>query len=179
MKFVVNIIKMNKGGVNKSPLQKWLLAWVHGYDHEKYWKRRSIVINSKDKTPKLIKLYYLLWIKRIDARHHCSFGTNLNAGSEFATPPFLPHGPNGIICGHDIKVGAGCIIYHQVTIAGGNVKIGEYTELGAGVKVLPNVKIGSHCHIGANAVVVEDVPDYATCVLTKPRIIVKRNKDKE
>ena len=173
---MLNITKMNRGGVNKTFQQKWLLAWIHGYNHEKYWKRRSIVINPKNKTPKLIKLYYLLWIKRVDARHHCSFGTNLNAGSEFVTPPFLPHGPNGIICGHDIKVGAHCTIYHQVTIAGGNVVIGDRTELGAGAKVLPNVSIGSHCHIGANAVVVENVPDYATCVLSKPRIILKREQ---
>lgn len=49
--------------------------------------------------------------------------------------------------------------------------IGDNTELGAGAKVLPGVTVGSNCHIGANAVVVEDVPDYATCVLPKPRII--------
>lgn len=144
-------------GVNKTPLQRRLLAWIYGYNYEKYWKRRSIVINPKDKTPKLLKLYYLLWIKRVDARHHCSFSTNMNAGSEFVTPPFLPHGPNGIICGHDIKVGARCTIYHQVTIAGGNVVVGDRTELGVGAKVLPNVSIGSHCRIGANAVVVEDI----------------------
>lgn len=65
-------------------------------------------------------------------------------------------------------------IYHQVTIAGGNVVIGNYTELGAGAKVLPNVIIGSHCHVGANAVVVEDMPDYSTCVMQKPRIIIKK-----
>jgi serine acetyltransferase len=60
-----------------------------------------------------------------------------------------------------------------VTIAGGNVVIGDRTELGAGAKVLPNVKIGNHCHVGANAVVVEDMPDYSTCVMQKPRIILK------
>ena len=102
----------------------------------------------------------------------------MNAGAEFATPPFLPHGPNGIICGHDIKVGAGCIIYHQVTIAGGNVVIGDRVELGAGAKILPNVAIGNYCHVGANAVVVEDMSDYSTCVMQKPRIITKQTSDK-
>ena len=174
MNFIFDISKNNKGFVKKTYLQKCLLAWIHGYNHDKYWKRRNIVIDPQNKTPLLIKLYYLYWIKRIDARHHCSFGTNLNAGSKFATPPFLPHGPNGIICGHDIKVGAYCTIYHQVTIAGGNVVIGERCELGAGAKILPNVKIGNYCKIGANAVVVEDMPDYSTCVMQKPRIILKK-----
>lgn len=78
--------------------------------------------------------------------------------------------------GGDVVVGKDCTIYHQVTIAGGNVVIGDHTELGAGAKVLPNVRIGSHCHVGANAVAVEDIPDYSTCVMQKPRIIVKNTK---
>ena len=170
---ILNITKMNRGGVNKTPLQQFLLSWIHSYNHEKYWKRRSIVIDPTNKTPKWLKLYYLLWIKRVDARHHCSFGTNLHAGAYFATPPNFPHGPNGIICGHDIKVGAHCTIYHQVTIAGGNVVIGDHVELGAGAKILPNVTIGNYCHVGANAVVVEDMPNYSTCVMQKPRIIIR------
>lgn len=76
--------------------------------------------------------------------------------------------------GHDAKIGSGVIIYHQVTIAGGNVTIGDHTELGAGAKILPNVTIGKYCHVGANAVVVEDMPDYSTCVMQKPRIILKK-----
>lgn len=170
---MLNIFKTDRGGVNKTPLQKILLAWIHGYDHDKYWHRRSEVLDLNSRISKIKKLYYLYWIKRIDAKHHCSFGTNLNAGSNFATPPFLPHGPNGIIVGHDANIGKGCIIYHQVTIAGGNVVIGDFSELGAGAKILPNVKIGNHVHVGANCVVVEDIPDYATVVLQKPKIIIK------
>lgn len=51
--------------------------------------------------------------------------------------------------------------------------IGDRTELGAGAKVLPNVTIGHHVHVRANCVVVEDIPDFATVVLQKPRIILK------
>ena len=64
-------------------------------------------------------------------------------------PPLLPHGPNGIIVGHDAWIGKNCKIFQQVTIVEGNVKI------------------------GANAIVVENVPDNATVVLQKPRIIIK------
>ena len=79
------------------------------------------MIDPTNKTPKWLKLYYLFWIKRVDARHHCSFGTNLHAGA----------------------------------------------------KILPNVTIGNYCHVGANAVMVEDMPDYSTCVMQKPRIIIR------
>lgn len=166
------------GGKNLSSMTRWLMSVIRGYNHSKYWKRRSKVVDPNAKTPLLLKLYYLYYIKKTDARHHCSFGTGMGYGASFATPPYLPHGPNGIIVGHDAKVGSGCIIYHQVTIAGGNVVIGDRTELGAGAKVLPNVSIGNHCHVGANAVVVEDMPDYSTCVLQKPRIIQKNRNEK-
>ena len=131
------------------------------------------MINPHSKVPLLLKLYYLFYIKRKDSKLHCSFGTGFGYGAQFATPPFLPHGPYGIIVGYDAKVGEECIIYHQVTIASGNVIIGDRTELGAGAKVLPNVLIGSYCHVGANAVVVENMPDHSTCVMQKPRIIIK------
>ena len=105
--------------------------------------------------------------------HHCSFGTNLNSGTIFKTPPYLPHGPNGIIVGHNLKIGANCTIYQQVTIAHGGTVIGDNVLLGAGCKILPGVKIGNNVKVGANCVVVEDIPDNATVVLPKPRIILK------
>ena len=164
---------MSLGGKKLPSISKLVLSLITGYDHEKYWRRRAIVVDPHSKVSLFIRLYYLYYIKRKDAKLHCSFGIGLGYGAQFATPPYLPHRPHGIIVGHDAKVGAGCIIYHQVTIAGGNVVIGDRTELGSGAKVLPNVKIGNHCHVGANAVVVEDMPDHSTCVMQKPRIIIK------
>lgn len=38
-------------------------------------------------------------------------------------------------------------------------------------KILPNVKVGNSVRIGTNCVVVEDIPDDATVVLQKLRII--------
>ncbi len=159
----------------KSKIGLKIMSWVRGYNHKKYWRRRSIVVDPDNKTPLIVKLYYLWYIKRKDAKFGCSFGTNLNGGSHFETPPFLPHGPYGIICGHDWHVGSHCIIYHQVTLAGGG-KIGDNVELGAGVKVLDNVTIGNNVHVGLNAVVIEDIPDGATVVLQRPRIITKEQK---
>lgn len=53
----------------------------------------SFVTNPNDKTYLLLKLYF----KRTDAYYNCSFGTNLNSGTYFVTPPHLFHGPNGIM----------------------------------------------------------------------------------
>ena len=61
----------------------------------------------------------------------------------------------------------------------GGGKIGDHVELGAGVKVLDKVTIGNNVHVGLNAVVIEDIPDGATVVLQRPRIITKEEKEKK
>lgn len=152
---------------------KYFLSLLQHYNHQKYWTRRSVLVNPKDKTSLLLKLYYLYYIKKTDAYHHCSFGTNLNSGTIFDSPPNLPHGPNGIIVGHDLHIGTNCTIYQQVTIAHGGGHIGDNVMLGAGSKVLSGVRVGNNVKIGANCVVVENIPDNATVVLPKPRIILK------
>lgn len=63
-------------------------------------------------------------------------------------------------------------MYHQVTLAGGG-KIGDNCMFGAGSKVLNNVTIGNNVKVGLNAVVIEDIPDNATVVLNRPRIIIR------
>lgn len=159
----------------KSKIGLRIMSFIRGYNHEKYWRRRSIVVDPNNKTPLLIKLYYLWYIKRKDVKFCCFFGTNLNSGSYFEEPPHLPHGPYGIICGHNWYVGKQCTIYHQVTLAGGG-KIGDGVVFGAGSKVLKGVTIGSNVRVGANAVVIEDIPDGATVVLQRPRIITPEKK---
>lgn len=152
---------------------KFVMSIIQGYSHDKYWKRYFILTNPDNCVSIFRKLYYLWYIKKVDARHNSSFGANLNKGAVFLAPPNLPHGPNGIIVGHDVKIGKNCTIFHQVTIASGDVYIGDNVIIGAGAKILSNVKIGDNVKIGANAVVVEDVPDNATVVLQKPRILLR------
>lgn len=94
-------------------------------------------------------------------------------GQNLVSPPILPHGLNEIIIGHDCVIGKNCTIFQQVTIAHGGVRIGDNVLIGAGAKILPGVAIGHNVKVGANCVVVEDVPDNATVVLPKPRIIVQ------
>ena len=64
-----------------------VMSWVQGYDHRKYWRRRAAVVDPRSGLSLLKKLWYLYYIKKIDARHGCSFGTNLNAGATFESPP--------------------------------------------------------------------------------------------
>lgn len=146
---------------------KTILNHIQHYNHEKYWKMRAIVVNKYSHTPLLIKLYYLLRIKKMDAFNNASMGTDLNCGAIFETPPLLPHGLNGIIVHPLSKLGKNVVIHQQVTIAGDGDKapiIGNNVTIGAGAKVLANAIIGDNSVIGANAVVTSEIPENSVAV---------------
>ena len=92
--------------------------------------------------------------------------------------PHLPHGLNRIIIGHDAKIERNVTIFQGVTVSHGGCSIGDNVLLGANCVVLSGVHVGNNAKIGANCVVVNDVPDGATCVIQKPRIIMV-DKDTE
>lgn len=66
---------------------KKIMSYINHYDHEKYWRRREVVVNSNIKASIIKRLYFLFYIKKVDSYWHCSFGTNYLSGSKFSTPP--------------------------------------------------------------------------------------------
>lgn len=149
-----------------------ILNIIQHYNANKYWIMRSKVVNPSYKF-KILKLWYLLRIKKMDAFNNASMGTDYSSGAFFKTPPIFPHGLNGIIIGHDCVIGKKVIIHHQVTIQhGGKINIGDNVIIGAGAKILKGASIGNNVKIGANCVVTEKIPDGATVVLPKSRIII-------
>lgn len=96
-----------------------------------------------------------------------------------------PHQFYGIFISQGTVMGSGCTVFQQVTIGSntladsdknGSPVIGDNVYIGAGAKIIGNVTIGSNVRIGANCVVFTDVPDGATVVLQKPRIIEHTEK---
>ncbi len=160
-----------------SKFGQFLFSRAKRYNHSKYWARRAIVVNPVSTASVLLKLWYLYYIKKTDDFYGCSFGTSMNSGASFATPPVLPHGPSGIFVGHDVVVGKDVTIFQQVTLAHGGSVIGDEVEFGAGSKLLAGRNVGEGARVGANCVVVEDVPANATVVLPKPRIITSDARD--
>lgn len=155
----------------KNSLGKKILSYIQNYNHKKYWQRRQLIVDPGSKTNILLKLYYLYYIKKIDAYHNCSFGTNIGSGAIFKSPPRLPHGPKNIIVGHDLVIGENVTILHNVTLANGGSVVGDNVFFSTGSVLLSGVNVGKNCIIGANAVVVDDIGDDCTVVLNKPRVI--------
>ena len=157
-------------------LGRVILRSISGYNHKKYWKRRSKVIDPNYNN-KILKIYYLYYIKRVDFKFNSSFGTNYNSGAHFKTPPHLPHGPKNIIIGHDLTIGKNSIIYHGVTLTHGGSIIGDDVLFSTNSVLLPGRNVDNNVKVGANAVVVEDIPDNCTVVLPKPRVILNSNSN--
>ncbi len=170
--------KMNVDPHNK--IIKIIMGHVQHYYPEKYWRRRAIVVDPNNTTPKIIKLFYLYYIKKCDAFNNASLGTDLNQGAVFETPPDLAHGLNGIIVHLKAHIGKNAIIWQQVTIGsagGGTPYIGDNCKIGAGAKILGGVRIGNNVTIGANTVITKDVPDNSIVVGSPMRFI--KNKDSQ
>lgn len=129
---------------------KWILIFImqklQHYNPKTYWKMREVVIDSSNKRPNVIKLFFLYKIKKQDFFNNASTGTHLNYGAMFLSPPNLPHHLNGIIVSHKARIGKNCTIYHQVTI-----------ENNGKNELAPQI-------IGANAVVTKDIPHDKTVI---------------
>ena len=156
-------------------LESYVRYIVQHYNPKIYWKLRQRIVDQ-NKCPKALKYLFLFYIKRCDAFNNASLGTHIGYGATFDTPPNFPHGLYGIIVSHNAHIGKNATIFHQVTIGEGNggaPTIGDNCFIGAGAKIIGNIHIGNNVKIGTNCVVYEDVPDNATVVLSKTRIILK------
>lgn len=145
-----------------------------GWDYEKYWSCREALFD-----PKTSPLKFLLcknYISRVHRRQCADIAYNLETGNNFKGRPILGHKLNGIVIASGAIIGENCYLSHQVTIGrsnGGVPVIGNNVYIGPGAKIFGDIHIGNNVRIGANCVVFQNIPDNATVVLPKPRIIIK------
>ena len=103
------------------------------------------------------------------------FRAYIDCPAEIGARLDMPHGGFGIVIGPEVQIGDDAIIFHNVTIGHakpGPIVIGDRFYAGAGATILGPVRIGDDVTIGANATVNQDLPDGATVVTQKPRILL-------
>lgn len=100
-------------------IEERVRCFVQHYNHNGYWKLRERVTNPNNHYPRILKQFWLFYIKKCDTFNNASMGTHNGYGAVFAEPPILPHGLYGIIISHNAKIGKNCVIFHQVTIGDG------------------------------------------------------------
>lgn len=157
-------------------LKKFVFALFFYHESTDYWWGLRCKALRGGMIGVLAKFFYRILINKYN-----SF-LPLNIG--FDGKPVFPHGIRGVFISGGAKIGSNCVIFHQVTIGSNTLKdskhygapiIGDNVYIGCGAKIIGNIKVGNNVRIGANCVVQEDIPDNATVVLPKSRIIAKNN----
>lgn len=107
------------------------------------------------------------------------YGIEIDARCVIGPGCYIPHSAGSVLGAR--AIGAGALIYQQVTLGAkviqlgqeGRPVIGDNVVLGAGAKVLGDITIGHGVVVGPNSLVMESLPDRVT-VLGVPAQIVKR-----
>ncbi len=89
-------------------------------------------------------------------------GAEIDLSCQIGGGLLIPH-PNGVVIHPGSIIGANCIIFQQVTLAG-IVKLGYHVDIGAGAKLIGPLEVKNNVRIGANAVVTKDVNEGETVV---------------
>lgn len=141
----------------------------------RFWKRREAILHAHG-IKRLLVPFKMLANSRTLVRYNASI-----PASERIRRFAAPHGLSGIFISAGASVGDGCVIFHQVTIGSNTLRqssgtgvprVGNNVYIGAGAKIIGDVAVGDGARIGANCVVTSDVPENATVVLPKPRVIL-------
>lgn len=144
------------------------------FNYNRYFVYRHALFNPK--LNKIKRTYYNWYINHVNNKFGASITHTVSRPDNFKTPPILPHGILGVVMSSDAIIGKNCIISQQVTIGaseGGSPIVGDNVYFAPGAKAFGNIHIENNVRIGANCVVFKDIPDNATVVLEKPRVIVK------
>lgn len=120
-------------------------------------------------THTLIRLaqYWVKIITNIEIHPAAKIGKNF----------FIDHG-SGVVIGETAVIGDNVVIYQGVTLGGVSTldakrhpSLGNNIVVGAGAKILGNIKIGDYVQVGANSVVLKDVPSHSTVVGIPGRVV--------
>jgi serine O-acetyltransferase len=158
----------------KQKLRKAVKRFFYGAGTEEFWSHREKCLSARNGVS---RVYHKLWVMKILRKNNAMIPEAASISGRIA----FPHGLSGIFISQGAVIGKNCTLFHQVTIGsntlpdtknGGAPVLGNSVFVGAGAKIIGGIKIGNNVRIGANCVVVEDVPDNATVVMQKPRVIV-------
>jgi acetyltransferase-like isoleucine patch superfamily enzyme len=109
-------------------------------------------------------------------REHVTIGDNCVVGTQAVLDGYIKIGDRSMVQSHcylaqSVNIGKGvfiapnCVFMDNKRIILGEglagIKVGDYTRVGGGSKILPGVTIGEHVLIGAGSVVTRDVPARA------------------
>jgi serine O-acetyltransferase len=104
-------------------------------------------------------------------------GIEIHPGAKIGRRFFIDHGM-GVVIGETAEIGDDVLLYQGVTLGGTgkdtgkrHPTLGNGVVVGTGAKILGNIRIGDYSKIGAGSVVVRPVPDQSTVVGIPGRVV--------
>jgi serine O-acetyltransferase len=149
-----------------SPAEKFTALWLKRQEFRSLIRYRINVLNNATITKPFKKICHdISWC----------FVNNLYISCPEIGPGFyIEHGFSTIIYAR--KIGENFRVNQNVTIGtnhGGNPVIKDNVSIYTGAIVLGSIVVSNNVKIGAGAVVISDIPENATVVPAKSRIILK------
>lgn len=148
---------------------KLLVNWLRTSDPSRKFRAELDLMFWGTKHSKMLRKYFqrrIFYVYNCEISHTAQIHPSVRFGH-----------PTGVIIGSNVVVGAGSVIYQQVTL-GSNLKrgdnemptIGKECIIAAGAKIIGSVSVGDKSIIGANAVITKDVP-YSVVVVGANKIL--------
>ena len=104
-------------------------------------------------------------------------GIEIHPGATIGRRFFIDHGM-GVVIGETAEIGDDVLLYQGVTLGGTgkdtgkrHPTLGNGVVVGTGAKILGNIRIGDYSKVGAGSVVVRPVPDQSTVVGIPGRVV--------
>jgi serine O-acetyltransferase len=104
-------------------------------------------------------------------------GIEIHPGATIGKRFFIDHGM-GVVIGETAEIGDDVLLYQGVTLGGTgkdtgkrHPTLGNGVVVGTGAKILGNIRIGDYSKVGAGSVVVRPVPDQSTVVGIPGRVV--------
>lgn len=113
------------------------------------------------------------------------YGAEIHWDADLAPGLALVHG-NGLVVSHSARVGAGCILFHNVTLGEsmdpvtkiqGAPTLGANVHVGPGAVLLGPITVGEGSKIMAGAVLTESVPAGSVVRPSPVEIVRRRNHE--
>jgi len=109
-------------------------------------------------------------------------GIEIHPGATIGKRVFIDHGM-GVVIGETAEVGDDVLIYQGVVLGGTSLEkkkrhptIGSGVVIGSGAKIIGDIKIGDYSKVGAGSVVLKSVPNGATVVGIPGRNVKEKRK---
>lgn len=141
------------------------------------WRAGNLLSGRRDPVSRVLRiaqqLANVVWLRGV-------IGAEIPTSVPIGPGLYLPHSARGCIVHHSVRIGAGCTLYHRVTIglaaddAEQGPILGDDVYLGAGATVIGAITLAPGTRVGANAVLLRDTEPHVSYVGVPARPVASR-----